>query len=296
MANQILFTPNDNNLGNDVKNRVMVGANCQGFTDKVFVIDLENLPDQYNPLNLPPNTIRVKYKSGVTPTVGDTQTLVDASNNIWDIEKSSYKWDSLFSSQSDLLEVLGGNTKNVTCMDWMFYNCSSLTRVELFSMENVKFDQAHQNFAMFQECTSLTTLPNFYAPKLTILGQCFYKCTSLRTVPHWNTSHITSMYNMFSYCTALETVPLFDMSNVTNCNYMFNNCTSLEEIPLFDMRSASVINSMFAGCVNVRTGALDLYNQLKNDPPSNYADTFYNCGINTETGAAELAQIPEDWK
>ena len=41
--------------------------------------------DPYNPLGLPPYTIRVKFKSGYTPTMGDAQTLVDANENVWDI-------------------------------------------------------------------------------------------------------------------------------------------------------------------------------------------------------------------
>ena len=30
--------------------------------------------------------------------------------------------------------------------------------------------------------------------------------------------------------------------------------------------------------------------------PTNHKSTFYNCGRDTVTGAAELAQIPSDWK
>ena len=31
-------------------------------------------------------------------------------------------------------------------------------------------------------------------------------------------------------------------------------------------------------------------------PPTNHAVAFWHCGKNTVTGAAELAQIPNDWK
>lgn len=31
-------------------------------------------------------------------------------------------------------------------------------------------------------------------------------------------------------------------------------------------------------------------------PPTSHIYTFRNCGINTQTGSAELAQIPNDWK
>lgn len=300
MANKILITPGG--TGQVPAGQVLVGDGYTGdlatFNGKIFVFDVDNIPepDPYNPLNLPPNTIRCKFKSGYTPTMGDTRTLVNSSQNIWDIETRSRDWYSLFVSCTDLLVVLGGNTKNVTCMDWMFANCSSLTTVNIFSMENVQFSTTHGNFSMFQGCSSLTTLPNFYFPRLTILGQCFYQCTSLKNVPKWEMAHVESTYNMFAGCTSLETVPLFDMQNVSNCNWMFNACTSLKSIPLFDLRSASEANNMFNGCVKVESGALALYNSIKDDPPERHSEMFYNCGRDTETGAAELAQIPDDWK
>jgi len=143
MSDSILNTNGQNEIDNDL---LFVGAKSNGqyitgFTDKIFVIDLENLPDPYNPLNLPPNTIRVRFSSGYTPpsTLGDRQELVDSSRNIWDIYKSSTNWNHLFSGVTELIEVLGGNTKNVTGMGWMFGGCSSLVTVKLFSMENVVF-------------------------------------------------------------------------------------------------------------------------------------------------------------
>ena len=32
------------------------------------------------------------------------------------------------------------------------------------------------------------------------------------------------------------------------------------------------------------------------EPPISHRQAFYNCGSNTQTGAAELAQIPSGWK
>jgi hypothetical protein len=54
---------------------------------------------------------------------------------------------------------------------------------------------------------------------------------------------------------------------------------------------------MFNDCLNVQSGALALYQQASTQttPPSEYYNTFYNCGSNTTTGAAELAQIPSSW-
>lgn len=180
--------------------------------------------DPYNPLNLPANTIRVKFKSGYIPSylVGDTQTLVDSTNNVYDIYKASNDWSSLFNndSNSKLLEVLGANTTNVTNMNGMFNTCSALT-----------------------------------------------------TVPVFDTSNVNNMQQMFFNCSSLTTVPLFDTSSVTSMYYTFYNCT------------------------NVQSGALALYQQASSQatPPS-HSSAFRNCGSNTTTGAAELAQIPSGWK
>lgn len=267
MANQILFTPNDNNLGN-VKNKIMVGANCQGFTDKVFVIDLENLPDPYNPLNLPTNTIRCKFLSGYTPDMGYTQTLVDLEENVWDISDSSNDWMNLFSNNTNLLEVLGANTKTVTIMYSLFEGCTSLTNVAIFNTSNV-----------------------------TDMGRMFCNCRSLTTVQPFDTSNVTNMKQTFSNCVKITTIPSFNTSKVTDMSNMFNECTSLTTVPLLDTSKVITMDGMFYMCTNVQNGSLALYQQAstQTNPPAHYL-TFRDCGSNTTQGAAELAQIPEEWK
>jgi surface protein len=76
------------------------------------------------------------------------------------------------------------------------------------------------------------------------------------------------------------------------------NCTKLTSIPLFNTSKVTNMFQTFQGCTNVQSGALALYQQMSTQttPPTNHGGTFYNCGINTQTGSAELAQIPSDWK
>ena len=172
--------------------------------------------------SLPPYTIRLKYKQGTTPTFSKgTGVLYDAEQNIWDLTYENSNWTNLLTMKSDLLEVIDGNTSNVTNMESMFDSCTSLTSVSLL-----------------------------------------------------------------------------DTSNVTNMNLMFLNCYSLTTVPLFDTSSVTSISNMLYNCVKVQYGALALYQQASTqaNPPSNHYATFRNCGSNTETGAAELAQIPSDWK
>lgn len=157
--------------------------------------------DPYNPLGLPPNTIRVKFKSGYTPNMGDTRTIVDSTNNVWDIYKASNDWYNFFYYNLDLLEVLGANTTNVTNMYNTFVNCYSLTTVPLFDTSNVT-----SMYRMFYDCRSLTSVPLFNTSKVTnmtlMLAQCYmvesgalalYQQASTQTNPP--SEHIQAFYS-----------------------------------------------------------------------------------------------------
>jgi len=111
------------------------------------------------------------------------------------------------------------------------------------------------------------------------------------------TQDVTAMGGLFKGCTSLTNVALFDTSNVTDMAGMFQNCTALSVVPLFDTTNATNIAGMFENCYNVQSGALALYQQAstQTNPPTNHINTFLNCGRDTVTGAAELAQIPSSW-
>ena len=174
------------------------------------------------PEPLPPFTLRLKYKEGTTPTFSKgTGTLVDSTNNIWDLTYENSDWNSLLYSRKDLLEVINCNASGVTKMYGTFLDCNSLTSVKLY-----------------------------------------------------NTSNVTEMVCTFQGCTSLTSIPLFDTSSITNMSQAFDSC------------------------FNVKSGALELYQQVSSqlNPPSIHAYTFRDCGRDTQTGSAELAQIPGIWK
>lgn len=102
----------------------------------------------------------------------------------------------------------------------------------------------------------------------------------------------------FHGCTSLVSVPLFDTSNLDTMSFTFKDCSSLSAIPLFNTSKLTLIDGAFENCVNVQSGALALYQQITSQHGYyvGHGSTFRNCGINTETGSAELAQIPSDWK
>ena len=243
--------------------------------------------DPLNPLGLPPYTIRLKLiQAPSSSSYWDSMTLVEEGQGyvIYDFTRKAAgqtDWSNMGNytgGSSNLREVLGANTTGVTIMTGMFASRTSLTSVALF------------------DTSSVTNMRNM-----------FTGCTSLINIPLFDTSSVTDMRSMFVNCSSLTTVPLFDTSSVTDMNGTFYNCTSLTSIPLFNTSSVATMGSgrqggttyrgTFEGCVNVQSGALALYQQASTQttPPTYHVNTFYNCGSNTQTGAAELALIPEDW-
>ena len=229
--------------------------------------------DPYNPLNLPANTVRVRTNDGNPPvkaatTTYETATLVTGTIDVYDVYKSGTDFTRLLNGSTNVIEVLGANTTGITNMGSMF------------------------------AYTSLTSVPLFNTSSVTIIGSMFYDCQSLTTVPLFDTSNVTNMVGMFGQCQSLTTVPLFDTSNVTKMTQMFYNCQSLTSIPLFNTSKVTIMTQMFLYCYKVQSGALALYQQASTQatPPSDHLQTFGLCGRDTTTGAAELAQIPADWK
>lgn len=215
-------------LGNTNIGELYVGSNkiAQAYLGSNLVYQSAAPVDPLNPLNLPPNTVRVRTNDGNVPNKGiwtsyETATLVPGTTDVYDVFKDGQSFDSLLDTAINVIEVLGANTTGITNMYCMFNRCSSLTTVSLF-----------------------------------------------------DTSNVSNVGGMFRDCSALQSVPLLDTSKITNMRTMFYNCT------------------------NVQSGALALYQQASSqtNPPSNHDRTFSNCGSNTQTGSAELAQIPSDWK
>lgn len=250
--------------------------------------------DPYNPLGLPPLTIRVRfignsvYNIMVYPN-GDsyaTKTLVEVREDdtaVVDVtirntvlnSQDAGDWSGLFINGGNIVEVLGINSKgdgtgwttDVLTMDGMFMNCTLLINVNSFKV----------------------------AP---IASALFYGCHDITTLPMLDMSEVNNASAMFMHCFNLTTVPLFDTSNIIYMNNMFQHCNSLTSIPLFNTSSCAGMNQMFYDCYNVEHGALALYQQASTqaNPPLEHAATFGYCGVQTQTGLAEFEQIPADWK
>ena len=228
--------------------------------------DTETLTfEKYEGENLPENSAWVVDKKKVSAIIGN----VTIKHIVFDKSFSTYTPTSLRRFFEDLtkLETITGleylNTENVTDMGHMFYNCSSLTSLDVthFNTENVT-DMSY----MFSDCSSLTSLDvtHFNTAKVTDMIAMFYSCSSLTSldVTHFNTENVTKMYSMFYSCSSLTSLDVthFNTAKVTNMIYMFYNCSSLTSLDVthFNTANVKVMSYMFSSCSSLTS--LDVRN------------------------------------
>ena len=101
--------------------------------------------------------------------------------------------------------------------------------------------------------------------------------------------------DMFAHSNLYQVPPLIRLPSNGECDRMFFDCGNLMEIQQFDWNyKPSSVNQMFGYCPMVQGGMLNFYNNW--NTITNHTQCFFNCGVGTQTGSAELAQIPNDWK
>lgn len=258
-----------------------------------------------NPLDLPSFTMRFQFSNlSYVPTnetwYGEgtkTWTRVSSNPNVWDYTTNNRNWqvrfNNKFNDPDNIVTVLGANTTRVESFSSCFSNNSSLENLPQFDTSSVT------NMSnMFNGASRITTIPLFDTSSVTNMMNMFINATSLVTIPLIDCSSVRNVQNMFSGCSALTELPLLDFSSVTYAYGMCNNCRALRHIPLFNTATWVNVQYAFHQCYNVESGALALYNRMSSQavPPTNHIATFYMTGIDTDTGRAELEQIPSDWK
>jgi len=183
--------------------------------------------------------------------------MIDVSD-VKDLSYMFYNCSSLTS-----LDLSNFDTGNVTNMKYMFLGCKSLTSLDL---SNFDTSNVTDMSGMFQSCSSLTSLDlsNFDTSNVTSLRYMFEHCSSLTSLDlsNFDTSNVTTMGVMFAYCSSLTSLDLsnFDTSNVTTMGVMFAFCSSLTSLDLsnFDTSNVTSLRYMFEYCSSLTS--LDLSN------------------------------------
>ena len=120
---------------------------------------------------------------------------------------STHAWfyGDLNMNQYSIIGIKNLNTSEVTDMSDMFFDCKSITSLDLsgFDTHNVTDMRA-----MFYYCNKLydIDLSSFDTRNVTDMDLMFYNCNSLRTIyagGGWNTENVTGSTSLFVNCTAL---------------------------------------------------------------------------------------------
>lgn len=120
--------------------------------------------DPFNPLGLPPYTIRILLTHmAETPTMGDSQTYVGegrgryTSGKIWDITYTNTNWAGLFTRYNrGSWEILGANATGVTKFNAFCQESTNLIACAAFdTRDGLEFG------AMFASCTGMQGAPEF---------------------------------------------------------------------------------------------------------------------------------------
>ena len=109
-------------------------------------------------------------------------------------------------------------------MSYMFYNCSSLTSLDVTHFNTAKVTNMN---SMFDSCSSLTSLDVTYfnTANVTGMNNMFYSCSALTTIyasDNFVTDKVEYSYNMFYDCTSLKGTTLEYVASKTDHNYA--NC------------------------------------------------------------------------
>ena len=202
------------------------------------------------------NNSYISYGSS-SPYGSATTAVIDASFADYRPTSTAY-WFQECSSLTAIIGMENLKTDYVTDMEYMFYNCSSLTSLDL---SGFKTDNVTDMGYMFSGCYDLTSLDlsGFKTDNVWHMGYMFCGCSSLTTLDlsSFKTDNVTNMSDMFSGCSSLTSLDLssFKTDNMWNMNYMFYGCSGLTSLDLSSFNTGNVryMGYMFRDCLNLET-------------------------------------------
>ena len=209
---------------------------------------------------------RVKYADGTLTffltskeTLGENEYELNSGKNLPEWVKHT------FSITKVVFDTSFANARPTSCYKWFFW-CENLNQVE--GIKNLNTKEVTDMADMFYECRDLSSLDvsGFNTEKVTDMSGMFYECISLKLldVAKFNTANVKSMSNMFYRCNNLDllNVTNFNTANVTNMQGMFYSCSALTTIYASDNFVTGKVtdgSNMFSNCTNLK-GFIDYKN------------------------------------
>ena len=228
---------------------------------------------------------RVKYADGtLTFFLASKETLGENEYELNSGKKLPEWVKHTFSITKVVFDTSFANARPTSCYKWFFW-CENLNQVE--GIKNLNTKEVTDMADMFYECRDLSSLDvsGFNTEKVTDMSGMFYECISLKLldVAKFNTANVKSMSNMFYRCNNLDllNVTNFNTANVTNMQGMFNSCPALTTIYASDKFVTGQVtdgSNMFSNCINLK-GFIDYKN---NSDKTDHTFANYKTGYFTK--------------
>ena len=228
---------------------------------------------------------RVKYADGTLTffltskeTLGENEYELNSGKNLPEWVKHT------FSITKVVFDTSFANARPTSCYKWFFW-CEKLNQVE--GIKNLNTKEVTDMADMFYECRDLSLLDvsDFNTEKVTDMSGMFYECISLKLldVAKFNTANVKSMSNMFYRCNNLDLLDVsdFNTANVTNMQGMFYSCPALTTIYASDKFVTGQVtdgSNMFSNCINLK-GFIDYKN---NSDKTDHTYANYKTGYFTK--------------
>lgn len=232
--------------------------------------------DPYNPLNLPPRTLRVKFDNNVIEPVTYYQlgnwTYVSA--NTWDW---TYDTDDWYGGLEDLgyfslsnYSIIAGNTESITSMNQLFQDYGDPPPDRKFS---------------------ITACAPINLKNVVNANRMFHAAWNLLDMPALDYSHLLYTESMFERCTAMSSVIDNTFNSVVHADEMFNDCWSMSAYPQDSLLAVSSVSFTFTDCSSMTSNAIDFIQSHTN--VVNSTGCFRRC-YSLSDSAQATAQYP-DW-
>lgn len=251
----------------------VVGKDPASYINYAEVVFQFNSPSNFNP-----KTTWSKYAS--------MWTQLTSSPNVWKFSQGEYGGDAIYY----MFSYGKGDRKGLTDWEILYGNMAIWGGRSYFFAQNTGLKKVH--YLIFNDGSTCGA---------------FEGCTNL-TEAHIALCYAGNLQYMFNGCTSLKIVSVGDINtdtyaswndemDVSDITYAFKDCSSLKYLPILKFNGyLGDASFAFSGCTNVEGGIISAYNRITANNSPVHNGTFYNCGINTSAGSAELAQIPASWK
>ena len=186
--------------------------------------------------------------------------------------------------QLESIDFGDGDIQYISNMNGMFYNCISLSEINLRKFKTENDNYIDLSF-MFYNCRNLKSVQFPSTPEefgVKDMEKIFYNCESLEQI-HINkitkvSDNLIDMSRLFYNCINLANViGQFNIFHISDTTEMFYNCRALNSLNFSPKRTNSNIKmtKMFYNCKNIKS--IQLSTEETELLPIDMSEMFYNC-------------------